>query len=376
MTISSSILKRVLDLAVTIQQIPAPTFAEKERAGFLLEAFTRENLVDVAVDNLSNVFARFPGSGYRRAVIVSAHTDTVFPQEVDLGLTRQSERITGPGIGDNALGVAGLFGLLWSLRDGLAKGEERLAGDVWLVANTGEEGLGDLRGMQGVVERFGDEPLAYIILEGLSLGQVFHRGLGSRRYRITTRTGGGHAWVDYGRPSAIHVLAELVTQLTALQLPTEPRSSLNVGKINGGISVNTIAAEATLELDLRSENPQVLAGIASCVEDLVRNANREGEQFVGATAEVIGDRPPGEIPADHALVRLAVKCLEAQGYPARLNIGSTDANIPLSRGLPAICLGLSVGGGAHTPEEYILTRPLAGGLAQLVDVVRGVFQHI
>jgi di/tripeptidase len=108
----------------------------------------------------------------------------------------------------------------------------------------------------------------------------------------------------------------------------------------------------------------------------VRDVNRGGKQFVRATLEVIGERPPGEIPADHALVRLAVSCLEAQGYPARLNIGSTDANVPLSRGLPAICLGMSVGGGAHTSDEYILTRPLGHGLAQLVDVVRGAFRHI
>jgi acetylornithine deacetylase/succinyl-diaminopimelate desuccinylase-like protein len=281
-------------------------------------------------------------------------------------LNKHTERLAGPGIGDNALGVAGLFGLLWGLR----QRRLHLPGDVWLVANVGEEGLGDLRGMRAVIERFGDRPAAYLILEGMALGQVYHRGLGVQRYRITVRTAGGHSWVDFGRPSAVHELGELIHRLANLSLPSQPRTSLNIGVISGGTSINTIAAEASLELDLRSEKAQTLAALVAQVEELVSGARRPG---VEVTAVLVGQRPPGEIPADHPLVRLAVRCLEGQGIRPCLNIGSTDANIPLSRGFSAICVGLTHGSGAHTLGEYIHTRPLKYGLAQLVDLAEQIY---
>jgi acetylornithine deacetylase/succinyl-diaminopimelate desuccinylase-like protein len=225
--------------------------------------------------------------------------------------------------------------------------------------------------MRRVVERFGDRPLAYLVLEGMSLGQVYHRGLGVRRYRITARTPGGHSWVDFGRPSAIHELAKLVTRLTALPLSKRPRCSLNVGVIAGGTSVNTIAAEAWLELDLRSESAQALLNLVEEVETLVVGA---GCEDVRVCMDAIGERPLGRIPARHPLVLLARRCLEAQGIKPNLSIGSTDANVPLNRGLPAVCLGLSTGARAHTLQEFIYTAPLQKGLACLVDVVEGAFR--
>ncbi len=168
-----------------------------------------------------------------------------------------------------------------------------------------------------------------LILEGMAYGEIFHRGLGVQRYRITARTEGGHSWADYGIPSAIHDLSTLVTELTALELPKQPRTSLNVGVISGGTSINTIAAQAHLELDLRSEDPETLQNLVAQVEALVLAADRPSVKF---EAEIIGQRPAGEIPTDHPLVKLAVETLEAQGRRPHLNIGSTDANIPLSRG--------------------------------------------
>ena len=199
------------------------------------------------------------------AIIVTAHSDTVFPLDTDLTISYQPGTIHGPGIGDNSLGVAGLFGLLWQLR----QSETTLPGDLWLVANVCEEGLGDLKGMRAVVDRFGDEPRAYIVVEGMALGQVYHRGLGVQRYRITAKGQGGHSWVDYGTPSAIHELATLVTRIAALKLPEKPRTTLNVGIISGGTSVNTVAAEASLQLDLRSEGREALASLIQQVETLV-----------------------------------------------------------------------------------------------------------
>lgn len=356
-------LERVVALAAEIQQIPAPTFHEAQRAAFVRERLAAEGLADVEQDAVGNVYARLPGSGHAPPLVVSAHLDTVFPADTPLTLARQDDRLSGPGIGDNSLGLAALFGLLWQLRaDGAS-----LPGDLWLVANVGEEGLGNLRGMQAVVERFGPRPRAYIVLEGMGLGQVYHRGLGVRRYRIAMHTEGGHSWVHYGRPSAVHELAHLITRLVQLPLPSTPRTTLNVGVVQGGTTVNTIAAHAWLELDLRSEDPATLDALAAAVEAEVHRRRRKEVQV---ELTVIGDRPAGGLPATHPLVRQACAALQAQGIIPRLNIGSTDANAPLSRGLPAICLGLTEGGGAHSRQEYIRIPPLAQGLAALYDLVR------
>jgi len=357
-----TLLERLLDLAVAVQQIPSPTLFEGRRAGFVLSRFLAEGLQAVELDQVGNVYACLQGAGRGRPLVISAHLDTVFPSGTDLRVQRDAERICGPGIGDNSLGVAGLFGLIWAL------GERsiRLPGDVWLAANVGEEGLGNLRGMKAIVERFGDAPLVYLVLDGMALGQIYHRGLAVRRYRITVRTPGGHSWIDYGRPSAVHELTALAAQVTALQMPTDPRTTLNVGTISGGTSINTIAAEASLELDLRSEKQETLERVASLVEQAGRTVGREG---VDVEVQVIGARPAGEIPVDHPLVVLAEECLRGVGLEPHLNIGSTDANLPLSRGLPALAVGLTSGGSAHTLHEFIDLQPLEKGLDHLVSLV-------
>jgi tripeptide aminopeptidase len=364
--------QQVLDLAVKIQQIPAPTFFETARAEFIRKQFEAEALENVSVDEIGNVYARLPSAGKAPPLVISAHLDTVFPADTDLTIVIEEDKISGAGIGDNSLGLAGLFGLLWGLQK--RKGDKPAArhpGDIWLVANVCEEGLGNLRGMTAVVDRFGDQVLGYVVLEGMAYGQIYHQGLHVKRYRITVHTPGGHSWVDYGRPSAVHILAGLVTRLESIPLPNNPRTTMNVGVISGGTSVNTIAAQASLELDLRSEGERVLEVISSKVEKLVKETNRED---VEALFEVTGERPSGKISIRHPLVRQAVRCLQRQGVTPRLHCGSTDANIPLSRGLPAICLGLTTGRGAHTLAEQIDTEPLSKGLDQLVCLVEGVFQ--
>jgi acetylornithine deacetylase/succinyl-diaminopimelate desuccinylase-like protein len=363
-------ISRLLDLAIAIQQIPAPTFHEAERAEYVRARFVEEGLQDVEIDSAGNVYAclrsnRQSLNAKSQPLIVSAHLDTVFPIGTDLKIFREPERICGAGIGDNSLGVAGLFGLVWALRERRMD----LPADLWLVANVCEEGLGDLRGMKALVDRFGSGPAAYIVLEGMALGSVYHRGLGVRRYRATVRTGGGHSWIDYGQPSAVHELAALAAKLTALPVPAEPRTTLNVGTISGGTSVNTIAAEAHLELDLRSEGPETLEDLARQVEALAAAARRAG---VEVTAEVIGRRPPGELPGSHPLVRLAQESLRAVGIEPRLHIGSTDANHPLSLGLPAVTVGLTTGRGAHTVHEYVNVEPLEKGMEALVGLVSSV----
>jgi acetylornithine deacetylase/succinyl-diaminopimelate desuccinylase-like protein len=361
-----AIVKRLLDLTIQIQQIPAPSFAEAQRAQFVKELFEAEGLQDVSIDAIDNVYARLPGRGDGKPLIVSAHLDTVFPLETDLTISRKKGRIIGPGIGDNSLGVAALFGLIWLLRER----EQTLPGDVWLVANVCEEGLGDLRGMRAVVDRFGGNVQAYLVLEGLSLGYVQHRALGVQRYRIMAKTAGGHSWSDYGQPSAIHELSKLVAQLTALPVPINPRTTLNVGRMGGGTSINAIASEAWLELDLRSESVQVLTEMTRAVEQLIETVSRPE---VLIEADVIGRRPAGELPANHPLVKLAGECLEEQGIEPKLVIGSTDANVPFSRGVPAVVLGVTSGAGAHTTGEFIYTEPVKRGMRQLVQFVSKVW---
>jgi tripeptide aminopeptidase len=359
------LLQRVLDLAIEIQQIPSPTFKEGRRAEFMRQRFIEENLARIEVDEIGNVQACLKGDSSAQPIVVSAHLDSVFPLETDLGVELSGDRVAGPGIGDNAVGLAGLLGLVWAVRDTALQ----LSSDLWLVANVGEEGLGDLRGMRSLVDRFGNQPKAYLIIEGMALGQVYHRGLGVHRSRITIKTPGGHSWVNYGKPSAVHEIAELVHKLLEIELPEHPRTTINVGEISGGISVNTIAAEAYIILDLRSEDEGTLEELTKEVE--VAALERQNEQ-VNVLIERIGERPVGALPPDHPLVNLAVNSLEAVGVQARLNIGSTDANIPLSRGLPAICLGLTTGDGAHTLGEFMHTAPLEQGLQQLLYVIESL----
>ncbi len=357
-----TLLKRLVDHAISIQQIPAPTFHEKRRAGFIRSRFEADALKDVLLDRTGNVYGRLPGGQKGRPVVVSAHLDTVFPSGTDLKIERGQERVYGPGIGDNSVGVAGLSGLVWMLQErGI-----HLPGDIWLVANVGEEGLGNLAGMRAVLDRFGETPQAYLVLEGMALGHVYHRALGVRRYKILVGTSGGHSCIDYGRPSAVHELTGLAARITELKIPDRPRTSLNVGTISGGTSVNTIAAEAELELDLRSESWETLETISRQVQDLAEGCQREG---VSVEVEAIGERPSGEIPAAHPLVQKAVECLHFVGLEARLSIGSTDANLPLSLGYASVTVGLTTGAGAHTLHEYINIEPLERGLEQVVRLV-------
>ena len=392
-----TLAERVIDLAIQIQQIPAPTFSESERAEFVRGLFESEGL-EVSVDQVGNVYGRWPMDdgqkskveGRRRRsewrsriegskvkpLIVSAHLDTVFPVETDLRVTRRDELIHGPGLGDNSLGVAALLGLLWGLRERvppLPLGDREAPqrggwgeGDIWFVANVGEEGLGDLRGMKAVMDRFGSNVQAYLVLEGLALGHIYHRALGVKRYRVTAKTPGGHSWSDYGKPSAIHELSKLVVELTSMKLPETPRTTMNVGKISGGTSVNVIASEAWLELDLRSEGQEQLADLISGVEKKIQEASRSDVTF---EAEVIGARPAGEINPDHPLIQLALECVREQGIEPVLTTGSTDANIPLSLGYPALVLGITTGGGAHTTNEFINPAPIEKGIQQLVRFV-------
>jgi acetylornithine deacetylase/succinyl-diaminopimelate desuccinylase-like protein len=357
-----------LDLIVSIQQIASPTFQEERRAAFVEAQFRALGLCDVAQDDLHNVFARLPGTGDDRfpPLVVSAHTDTVFPAETDLSVKRNGRYLYGPGIGDNATGVAGLILTAQML---LAQ-QIAPPADVWFVANVCEEGLGDLRGMHAVVARFGAEA-TYIVVEGGLFGQISHQAIGVSRFQISVTGPGGHSWGSFGAPSAIHILARIVTAVDQLSIPTTPRTTYNVGTISGGTSINTIAQSATLQLDLRSEEVAVLDDLVAEVRRIVQKTARSVQKRgVAIDMAPIGQRPAGAIPQNHPLVGLAVEALNYVGWDKVMFIkGSTDANVPLSRGITAVCIGLTESANAHRTDEYIDPVHLPDGLGQLLLLV-------
>jgi acetylornithine deacetylase/succinyl-diaminopimelate desuccinylase-like protein len=294
-------------------------------------------------------------------VVVCAHLDSVFSRQEHQIARRLQDRLTGPGIGDNALGLAVLLELA---SDPTASPP---AVGIWLAATVGEEGLGNLRGMYALVESLRGQACAYIAVEGMTLGHVYHRGLPARRLRVSLRTSGGHSWTHAGRPSAVHELIRLADRLIHLPLPSRPRTTLNLGRIEGGTAINAIAAQASFELDLRSEDEKVVAGLESAIIHQVRSLAKPGLQ-VECTS--IGSRPGGGLAAAHPLVAAAVASLEAQDVKdVQLGAGSTDASAPLSLGLPAVCLGVTSGSMAHSQEEMVEIAPIRRGYAAVLSTV-------
>lgn len=351
----------MLETAIAVQQIPAPTFDEAERAAFVLDRLCGMGLSDVSCDVIGNVYARRPGRRRSPALLVSAHLDTVFPRETDLRLRYEGERVYGPGLGDNSTGLAGLIHLAQALQRHDLPNE----GDIWFVGNVGEEGLGDLRGIRAAVERLRSDLGRVIVLEGCDFGTLHHQAIGVRRYRIEAIAPGGHSWGNFGTPSAIHTLVQLAARITALTLPRNPRTTFNIGIIEGGTSVNTIAERASLLLDMRSVSAAALGDLIAQVDRLVAAAAAESPE-VQIRVETVGNRPSGMIARDHELVQAAVSAYHAVGAHVSFQQSSTDANIPLSQGIPAVCIGLTDGGNAHRHDEFILPANLGRGLQALL----------
>lgn len=354
-------LNRLIERAIAIQSIPAPTFYEATRRKYIQSEFEQAGLIDIEVDSVGNLLGRVPGKN-KPPLIISAHLDSVFPKHTPLEIQNLGNRIIGPGIGDNAISLA----ILVELAIDLPKSHP--AADVWLIANVGEEGLGDLIGMKEIVNRFGDQVTSYIVLEGMKLGQIYNAGLPVRRYRLTCKAEGGHAWNHAGRTSAIHELLAVGSQLVDLPLPQERRSSLNIGKIEGGISVNSIASRAHFEIDLRSEDEATLECLYQEAINCIEGHQMEDAEF---EFEQIGLRPGGKLTENHPILSIAIDAVRAAGESKiEIRTGSTDANIPLSLGYPAICIGLTYGGGAHSMQEYIELEPIARGYQALTELIQ------
>ena len=350
----------IAELTLRLSAIPAPTNDEGERASALASILRDAGFDDVTVDDLDDVTGRIRGRRSDRAVLLAAHTDTVFPRSVDVTPRREGDRLFGPGIGDNTISIATVV-VLKSLLDRLGIVPDV---DIIVTGNVGEEGLGDLRGMRAVMDA-NPEIGAAVAVEGHALGRITHQGVGSRRLEVTLTGPGGHSWGDFGRPSAIHAAAKLVAQLDAIPLPAEPKTTLNVGILTGGISVNTIAPDARMVIDMRSLDQDALERLVSEAERRIAAARTND---ITVDSKVVGDRPAGRLPEDQGLVPIARASLELLDIDPTLDASSTDANIPISRRIPAVCIGVASGGHAHREDEYIDLELVPTGVTQLAMV--------
>lgn len=345
---------------VDITRIPAPPFGERARGDFFAERFRALGLEEVTRDEVGNVLA-WRGRPGRRPLVVTAHLDTVFPPGTDVTVHEEGRRLVGPGISDDGRGLAALLALLRALDAGPLETRAPLL----FVATVGEEGAGDLRGVRHLFRDGGParECVGFVSLDGAGLSRIVTSALGARRYRIRVRGPGGHSWVDYGRPNPIHALGRLVHRATSLERAPAPAWSLTVARWSGGTSVNAIPEEAWVELEIRCQDPGELETLGGEVRRLAREATDEenrratertrGTEPAHLEIERIGDRPAGETSPDDPLVRAAVAATRALGVRPDFATSSTDANIPMSLGIPAITLGAGGEAGlAHTTREW------------------------
>ncbi|GAB4479591.1 MAG: M20/M25/M40 family metallo-hydrolase [Anaerolineae bacterium] len=364
----------VVDEALAIQAIPAPTFGEAARAAHVEHRLASLGLQDVHQDTLHNVYARLPGTRPELpAVLVGAHLDTVFPASTPLQTrhTGRQGRIYGPGLGDNSVGVAAMLALASMLKQ---RGP-RLPADIWWVATVGEEGLGNLKGMREVQRRLGAQLGVAIILEGIGIGRIYSAGLGVRRLGITVRGPGGHSWLHADRPSAIHEIVRIGAALVdGIPLPEDPRTTLNIGLIEGGRSINTRAPQASMAIDLRSSDVKTLTRLEQQVRAIA--AQHAHPPDLTVQVDLIGERPCAALSDEHPLVQAALATLRYLGFETHPpESGSTDANVLLAAHLPAVCVGITSGGNAHTLEEYIEPGMLPLGMAQITLLTITAAEH-
>lgn len=363
--------EQVLDDMLDATRIPAPGLGEGPR-GEWLRARLRQTSLDARIDRVGNISATSPSAAADAAsVVVMAHLDTVFPADTRLDVRRDGTRLSGPGISDNARGLAGMLAIARALA--AADWPNRLP--ITFVGSVGEEGAGDLRGAKHFVRAQRDRIAAFIALDGAGAVRVIHTGIGSRRLRVRYRGPGGHSWSDWGAPNAIHGAGAAIARLTALPLPEQPRTTLTVGRIGGGTSVNAIAADAWFEMDLRSEQIGALHELEQAVRAALLAAaesQTSARAQLHCEVEVFGDRPAGMTDVMDPLVQLAIAATRAIGLEPELTGSSTDANVAMAAGIPAIAIGAGgEAGGTHTPGEWYDDTGGELGLVRALMVVLG-----
>ncbi|MBZ5642349.1 MAG: M20/M25/M40 family metallo-hydrolase [Acidobacteriia bacterium] len=344
---------------IRITEIPAPPFQESARAAYMKTLLSAAGL-HVTVDTTGNVIGEFAGSS-PEIVMLTAHMDTVFPAGTDVRVKREGGRLLAPGISDNGTGLAALVAMAKAFREAKIKSTKT----ILFVADVGEEGEGNLRGIRALVDAY-KKNLKYVIaLDGSATEYVTNAALASRRVEVAIAGPGGHSWSDFGVPNPIHALGRGISRFVAARVPESPRTSFNIGEIEGGTSVNSIPMNAQMKVDLRSESEAELTKLEGILRDSIRagideemSAARERGMAGSATLldlkiSVLGVRPSGELADDSPLLQALLAADKRLGNRSRMERSSTDANIPLSVGIPAISIGAGGrSGGAHTLEEW------------------------
>lgn len=337
-----------------ITEIPAPPFMEERRAEYYLRRLRELGLTDAYIDSEGSVVARRPGNGDGPTLLIAAHLDTVFPESVDTTVEFRDGRYYAPGIGDDTRGLATLLSVI----DVLNKSGIDTVGDIIFSGNVGEEGRGDLRGIKALFRDL-TEVDGFISVDGVRLTRITAGGTGSRRFEFIFTGPGGHSFGAFGLPSAIHAMGRAIAYIAELQTPQFPKTTFTVGTVTGGTSVNSIAADATFAIDMRSNESASLAifereAKLAALTAVAEENSRWGSDAISVEFKLIGDRPVGSTPVSSPIVQVASLAyanldVEISG----VNISSTDSNVPMSMGIPAITIsGGGDGGGSHSPEEW------------------------
>ena len=338
---------------VRLCEVEAPPFKESKRAEVYAKMFRELGLQNVRIDKQGNVLGDRPGAQPRPRLVFTAHLDTVFPEGTDVKVKRDGNILRGPGIGDDCRGLAVLLAVVRTMN----QAKIQTPGSITFVGTVGEEGLGDLRGvkslfnegMKGQIDRF-------VSIDGIGLG-ITHIAVGSLRYRVTFKGPGGHSYGAFGLSNPMHALGRAVNTISQFEVPENPKTTFNVGRIGGGTSVNAIPFDAWFEMDMRSASPSALQALDQkfhrAVDEAVKAEDaRWGKNVLSVDKALVGDRPAGQTPANSPIVQAAVSVTKALGFPVTLDEGSTDSNIAMNLGIPAITIdGGGRGRGSHALDE-------------------------
>ncbi|MGA0560331.1 M20/M25/M40 family metallo-hydrolase [Larkinella sp. VNQ87] len=360
---------------ITLTETPAPPFKEEQKARKYAAMLKEAGADSVWIDDIGNVIAKRKGRSGRRTVVVEGHLDTVFPEGTDVKVRQRGDTLYAPGVGDD---TRGLVAILTVLR-GLEKNRIETEADVWFVGTVGEEGLGDLRGMKHLFKTHGSKISACISVDGDGISEIVHRGLGSYRYRITFKGPGGHSYGAFGIVNPHHALGKAITYFsTEADKFTRQgiKTTYSVSVIGGGTSVNAIPFESWMEIDMRSESPERLKGIDQLLKTALQRALQEENSLKRSgpdlTVEIkkIGDRPSGNIEPTVPLVQRAMAVSGFLGARPRLEVSSTNANTPISLGVPAVTIGSGgIGGNVHSLNEWWLNDKGYLGLQNVLLVL-------
>jgi tripeptide aminopeptidase len=342
---------------ITLTEIPAPPFMEKERAEALKTMFIEAGLEDVSIDAVGNVIAVKKGTERGKVIALDAHLDTVFPEGTDVKVQKKGDTLIAPGVGDDTRGLSMLVAIVKAMK----KAEIKTKADVWFIGSVGEEGLGDLRGVKHLFRKDATKIDSWISIDGGAIGRVNNAGLGSVRYKALFTGKGGHSWGAFGLANPHHALGFAIKEFSEKAkkyTDLGAKTSFNIGRIGGGTSVNSIPFESWMEVDMRSIDSKRLMEVEAIFKEAMQTAlseyNNTGvDDKISLELIKIGDRPSGELSLNTPLVQRAISATTLFGYEPSLTRGSTNSNIPISLGIPAVTIGRGgVGGGAHSLHEW------------------------